>query len=366
MLDLTRTMTVDNGHVYSGVEYSERGRLQALWMRRIALGNFNQVGIPQRYPVRTAWGRPKFIFILERLLAGQIRGASPLLACLTPSRERALLNELSVAGVALQNSFSATVESAAPSNVALGGLEIDREPGAMGNAIADALVGLREVWYGRPDSAKISLDAAKIVHLAPGDTLKLNQAAKIGPDYATFQKSLGLSSARASGLAPSDILGFADSNFASARLEAALPHRLTLRRRRSVAEKWMQTAYEAWLEESIAMGFIAIPDSAAPFWDARQGYTQAKWRGAGMISADRKKDAEADVLLLMNGLATMEEVIAERGGDLEQHLAQLKAEREMRKAAGLPLDFVSSSQRRIVEDEEAGGTEDADAGERNT
>ena len=171
MLCMDRTMTVDGGHVYNGVEYSERGWLRALWLRRIALGNFNQVSTPQRYAMRTAWGRNRFIFILERVLAGQIRGASPLLACLTPARERALLNELSVAGTALQNSFSATVESDLPARDALGGLAVDREPTDMAAAIAEAALNLRAVWY---TDTKVSLDAAKVVHLAPGDSLKLN------------------------------------------------------------------------------------------------------------------------------------------------------------------------------------------------
>jgi lambda family phage portal protein len=358
MICADRTMTVDGGHVFNGVEYSSAGRLRALHLRRIALGNFNQVSTPKRYAMRTPWGRPKFTFILERVLAGQIRGASPLLACLTPSRERSLLNELGVGAAALQNSFAATIESSAPADVALGGMEIERE--RIGAAIAGACVGMKAAWYAGPDAAKITLDAAKIVHLAPGDSLKMNQAAKIGPEYLAFQKNLGTSAARGAGMAPSDILGFADSNFASSRLEAALPHRLNLRRRRNVAERWMQNAYEAWLEESIAIGLIELPMTARPFWDAKQGYCQTKWRGQGMVTADRKKDAEADILLLMNGLVTMEEVIAERGGDLEQHIAQLRAEREMRKAAGLPLDYVTASQRRIQQEEDAGGTEDAE------
>jgi len=65
------------------------------------------------------------------------------------------------------------------------------------------------------------------------------------------------------------------------------------------------------------------------------------------------------VLLLANGIVTLEEVLAERGVDLETHIAQLKSEREMRKAAGLPLDYVTASQRRIQEEEDEGGTEDA-------
>ena len=121
----------------------------------------------------------------------------------------------------------------------------------------------------------------------------------------------------------------------------------------------MQDAYAAWLEELIAVGRIELPNSALPFWDARQGYTQTKWRGQGVVTADKKKDAEADLLLLANGIVTLEDVLAERGVDLETHIAQLKSEREMRKAAGLPLDYVTASQRREQEDERDGGAEDA-------
>jgi len=350
MIAADQTKTADGGSIYQGVEFDQRGLFTALHLRRVPLGSTVQSGEVKRVPVFTKWGRKKLSFYFETLFPGMVRGASPLLAALTPVQEKSMLNELSVGAQSLANAFAMVVQSAAPANVALAGLETAPEPTDR-NAIAEALITLREAWYSGENGAKIRADASQVVHTAPGDELKFVTSPKTGPDYTAFQKSLTKSAARGAGVSYSDAAGdWSESSFASARLEAALPHRLTLRRRRSVAARLMQDIFESWLEEAVTIGVVTLPPHAKHFWDERSGYTQTKWRGAGQVSSDRKKDADAVTLELSNHLITLEDALAERGLDLETTIAQIAAEKKMLEAAGLTPAYFTSTNARVNTD----------------
>ena len=87
---------------------------------------------------------------------GQVRGLSPIVAALTSAHERSMLQELTVAGAALQNTFALTVSSLPPA-AAMRGLELDdRASGAW-----EAGLELREQWY---DAAEIQVSPGVVNH----------------------------------------------------------------------------------------------------------------------------------------------------------------------------------------------------------
>jgi capsid protein len=147
-------------------------------------------------------------------------------------------------------------------------------------------------------------------------------------------------------------------------MEQAQPFRTALRRRREIVGRFYATVYRCLVEEWLASGMIPLPESARPFWDCPRAYCKGEFLGVGVIEADKLKAAQAAVLRLANGLDTLSETLALEGKDFDAHLAQLKRERAALKEAGLPIDFVTTSQRRIEEQEDAGGNEEAPEGER--
>ena len=82
-------------------------------------------------------------------------------------------------------------------------------------------------------------------------------------------------------------------------------------------------------------GAIVAPKNAPAFWEAVDAYTNAKWRGKGKAVADPLKQAQADILEIENGLASLEEKLGERGHDFEEIVAQRAAERRALEEAGL-------------------------------
>jgi capsid protein len=104
----------------------------------------------------------------------------------------------------------------------------------------------------------------------------------------------------------------------------------------AIVRPFYQTVYASWLEEALETGAIRLPEGAPEFWEAKDAYSNAVWRGKGKPTSDPLKTAQADVLELESGLTTLEAKLGERGLDFEEVLAQRKSEKEQLEAAGLP------------------------------
>ncbi|MGA2494258.1 MAG: phage portal protein [Roseiarcus sp.] len=372
IVDVTSKTLDGGGSVFNGMQFDRRGRWEGIWCRRVPVGAIVNPGALKFIPAKTRWGRPKIYHGFEQIVSGQVRGLSPLTNALGAVASRELLNELSIASHAAQLNWALTIESDAPSSVALGGLEIPEERTAMSEALGGAITELRSLWYGNAEKGvpgvhpKLGEGGGGVVsHLLPGDHLNLTQPAKLAENYAEFNRSLHLEAARAAGAAASDVTGdYSRVNFSAARMEQAQPFRTAMRRRREIVGRFYSTVYRCVVEEWIASGMISLPDSARPFWDCPRAYCRGEFLGVGVVEADKLKAAQASVLRLANGLDTLSEVLSAEGKDFDSHLAQLTRERQALKDAGLPIDYVTQSQRRITEDEEAGGNEEAPEGER--
>lgn len=337
--------------VFQGIAFDKRGRMVGVYMRRPTLGSTVTAAPSLLVPLRTGWGRSKLLFHLDLIQPGQVRGLSPIVAALTSAHERSMLQELTVAGTALQNTFALTVESSLPPAAAMRGLEVDdRASGAW-----EAGLELREQWY---NAAKIQIEPGVVNHLAPGDALKMNRPQALTSHYADFEKSLTREAARAAGAMVEDVSGdFSQTSFSASRLAAELPHRINLRRRKAIAERFYREAFACWLEEQIETGEIELPSHAKSFQEAKDAYCACTWKGAGKVSADPYKDVMATEKALELGLTTLEEALSERGLDLETTIAQRKAEREMLEKAGLigqPV-YQANVQTRVMDEEDEDG-----------
>lgn len=96
-------------------------------------------------------------------------------------------------------------------------------------------------------------------------------------------------------------------------------------------ESFLNKFFEEWLDMTLLTGVINIPYSKfekfnSPFWIAR------RWDWV-----DPEKDANANLIMLKNGFKTLEQILAERGMDLEETLEQLRYEQELIKKYELKL-----------------------------
>ncbi len=330
-LDGSVTRVTEHGCALQGVQFDKLGRVMGYWIRPFVLGDYSSAPQPVFVRAKTTWGRPRALHIFDLLTPGQVRGLSPLIAAISPSHAKGTLREFTLASALVQTMTATTVESDLPASIALGSLAVN-DGLQHGGPTPESWVKARGDHYG---TAKIALQPGTVSHLAAGDKLKMHRAETPNATYESFDKSLGREAAKAAGSSAEDLSGYyGDTSFSASRLAMDLPSRINKRRREAIVRPLYQNVFAAWLEEAIETGRIKLPIGAPEFWQARDAYTQAVWRGEGKPSSDPLKTAQADVLRLENGLATYEEILGENGKDFEETLAQRKAEKEQLEAAG--------------------------------
>lgn len=335
-LDRTVTRVEGGQHVLNGVAFRD-GRVAGYYLRDLPLGNMSAAPIATFHAAHTSWGRQRVIHLFDLKDMRQVRGLSPLVAALTPAHERENLSEFTLANALLQSQFALTVESDLPPEAAMDGLAVsDVQSGV---STFERSLKERGDFY---TNAKITPQPGVINHLMPGDKLKFNAVQNPSHTFADYDRSLTRKAARAGGDSYENVSGdYSQTNFSASRMAAEQPHRLNVRRREAIVVPFYRAVYAAWLEEQLETGAIRLPRNAAPFWWAKEAYVAAKFIGLGRFQPDPKKAAEADILALVNNLETLEDVLAERGKDLETHVAQIASERKLLAKYGLTFAGLS-------------------------
>jgi lambda family phage portal protein len=333
-LDQTINRTERDGSILQGVQFDAKGRVVGYWIRPFVLGSINSAPQAVFVGARTTWGRSRVLHVFDLIAPGQVRGLSPLTAALSAAHSKGTLREFTLNAALVQTMTATTIESDLPTQQALNAFAANdglQQPGWF--STTDQWLKVNAEYYAEN---RVSLDAAKIVHLLPGERVKMHRSEHPNSTYESADKSFGREAAKAAGSSYEDTLGdYSQTSFAASRLALELPSRINSRRRKAIAETIYQNVFTAWLEESIETGRIELPKSAPAFWEAPGAYTQSLWRGEGKPVADPYKQALADILEIENGLSTLEEKLGERGLDFEEVLAQRKSEREQLEAAGL-------------------------------
>jgi lambda family phage portal protein len=100
-------------------------------------------------------------------------------------------------------------------------------------------------------------------------------------------------------------------------------------RRSWFANDFCQPIYETWFTEAVAKGRIKAPK----YFDDpiyQKAWTRADWNGPAQGQVDPKKEVEASVIRINNGLSTRErETIELTGGDFDRNIKQLARESEL-------------------------------------
>lgn len=348
-LDRSITGYRDGFNCVNGVAFDPKsGRLKGYYLRQLPMGSMNAPPTGTFVPAYTRWGRRKVLHIMEAKSPRDVRGLSPVVGGLTPSQERESLGEFTLANALLQTMFGVTVTSDLPAAAAFKALGVNDEMSGMSD-----FVGPRADWYSK---AKINPAPGVVNHMFPGDKLNFNAVQNPSHTFEAFDRSLVRKAARGAGLSYEEASGdYSQTNFSAARLALELPHRLNMRRRKHYVIRFYAEVYRAFVEETVMRGLIEVPDAALPFHANPDAWTRAKWRGMGKASPDRSKEIQAIERELKLGYSTLEDVLAEKGVDLEQHIAALKAERALMSEAGFVHPYGPDSTVYAEEEEHEAG-----------
>lgn len=103
-------------------------------------------------------------------------------------------------------------------------------------------------------------------------------------------------------------------------------------------ESLLDDLFSTWLKFSLISGAVTIGPQDKPLPAAKfDKYNSAVWQGRRWQWVDPEKDANANILLINNGLRSRTDVVAEQGGDFEEVVTQLSEEQKMLETAGIKV-----------------------------
>lgn len=198
---------------------------------------------------------------------------------------------------------------------------------------------------------------ATVFHLAENETVEFGKPTAPTTSFGNFVDALCKQIGAGLGLPAEVLLKQFNSNYSASRAAIIEAWNEFKMYRRWFVDDFCAPTYEVWLAEAVARGRIHAPG----FWSdpvIRAAWCGARWIGPAQSTLDPKKEVEAYILQINEGLKTHEQVTTEMdGGDWEENVEQLARENALLKAAGGGKDTIYVETEK-EEDEEQEGEKD--------
>lgn len=308
---------MDTDTVKSGIKQNAYGQPLGYYIQKSFPGDFtgaNKWGWAY-VPAAKPWGRKQVIHIIEQLLPGQSRGVSEMVSVLKQMRMTRNFQEVTLQNAVVNASYAAAIESELPSELVFGQLGVGQP--AFGDMLGTYMTSLMEYAGG---AKNISIDGVKIPHLFPGTKLKMQPMGTPGGVGGEFEESLLRNTAAALGLSYEQFSrDYTKTNYSSARASMGETWKFMMSRKKMVADRFASQVYMLWMEEQINAGTLPLPPGKDASWFyeplVKDALCAAEWIGASRGQIDEKKETEAAILRIKNGLSTYEKEIARLGDD---------------------------------------------------
>lgn len=317
---------VDGHSVYQivqGVETDKDGAVVAYWVASRHPLTYDSTApltwtrVEARDPET---GEPNILCVTQRERAGQRRGV-PLLAPVLPTlKQMGRYTEAELAAAIVASSVTLFIKHDDPT---------DQAP--FGEEPADKA----EDPKTKPDELSIDLAPSAVFDLAPGESTDTFDPKHPTTTFDGFMSAM--SNQVATGVEiPSEVLYKKfSSNYSASRGALNEFWRTCGVLRDSFAADFCQPAYEKWFAEAVARGRINAPG----FFDDQavaKAYMGCTWNGPARTNLDAKKEIEAAILRVQQGISTNEQETAQMtGGNWRANMRQRKSEMEKMKEVGL-------------------------------
>ena len=277
-------------------------------------------------PARTPWGRRMMIHTYNIERPEQSRGIGALVSVLS---EFKLLDDYTQAELkaTVNNALiAAFVKSDMPDELLMQIYQPDADSDADATTASEYMDAREGMDYSmKPNGVIPLLPNEDVTPFLPG---RPNQA------YAAFVENIFRQIGVAFNVSYELLMkDFSKTNYSSARASLLECYRFFKSQRAWLIATFCQPVYELWLEEQVNKGAIEAPD----FYANKAAYCQSTWISSGRGWVDPVKEANAAKLRMQYGLSSLTLECAEQGLDIDEHLDQLEAEREMLAARGIKL-----------------------------
>jgi len=168
----------------------------------------------------------------------------------------------------------------------------------------------------------------ELYNLPPGVEVEFFDPKHPNTSFSEFQKAILRSVASALGVSYVSLANDLESvNYSSARVGLLEEREYYRTMQRIFQEQFLNPLFWRWYQSRLLAGAFD-----------RQNVIP-RWYGRTWDWVDPLKDAEALVKLLNLGLKSFTEVLAQQGKDIDEHIQELKQEKEKMKQAGVILPF---------------------------
>lgn len=289
-------------------------------------------------------GRPQVLHVHDQARPNMTRGVST--AMLSTLKSMKMLGTFSDAELSRQiqsASWAAVVETELNYDQAMqllargGSLAGD---GTSGNTLTDYAVDhLRNVapYYS---AAGMMYNGSRIVHMVPGEKLKIVQSNLQGAQFDMFTKAVLRELAAGLNVSFETLTrDYSNLSYAAARVSMEEIWRRYLRIRQLLTQQLGLPFFSAWLEEAIKIKRVPMlgrfkPDAAG--WQrAKHMLCRGEFISWGRPIIDPVKERTGQGLALAMGLTTLRDEAAGDGADWQANLKQRKREAQLREELDL-------------------------------
>jgi lambda family phage portal protein len=173
-------------------------------------------------------------------------------------------------------------------------------------------------------------------YLAPGESVSVPSLDAPDGQFEPFLRAMLRAVAASIGCSYETVSrDFSQSNYSSSRLSLLEDREHWRMLQQYLIEHLHRPVFERWLTAAVASGVLSLPG----FDLLPERFMAVKWFPRGWGWVDPAKEVQAYKDAVRCGFATQAQIVAEQGGDLEDVLVALAAERERAQELGLTLDI---------------------------
>lgn len=331
----------DSQRLRAGIEFDRDGAPVACHVADRHPGDLFAFGLAdwKRVAMFGPSGERQVLHLFRPKRPGQSRGVPYLAPVIEPFKQLGRYSEAEIMAAVVNAMLTVFIKSE---------LEMDEATGTP-RSLVEPAPGDSDTAEDIAESGEYKLEAGSIVGLAPGEDISVAGANRPNANYDPFvlavlrQIGVGLE-------LPFEVLvKHFTASYSAARAALIEAWRYFLVSRHWIATGFCQPTYEWAITEAVSRSLLDAPG----FFDdplVRRAWLRASWIGDAPGQLDPKKEADAAVVRLDNGISTLERETAEmNGSDWEDVHEQRKKEIRVRREAG--MDVEGSAQR--VRTEEA-------------
>ncbi|MES2685687.1 MAG: phage portal protein [Pseudomonadota bacterium] len=354
-----REILLPNGNrLRAGIEVDAWGAPVACHIRTKHPADFGNVmqtmlGKWDRVTIWNEFGWRQVIHLFEQEHADQTRGFSAMASTLQKLKMGDMQEDLELQLSQLSTAFAMYIKTP---------MGKQRAQEIMGTDGAEAQAALmrmnmeaQSAYYG---NAGVNINGVKLPVLFPEDEIDVLEPHHQQANHEQFKEGMNRQNARGWDMSYEEATGdFSKTSFSSARASMSMGYRAVLSKRATVPNKAGAHMFRLWFDEAIVRGIIS-PPPGVEYWPDRSTrmaqvfsyLTVCNFVGSGRIVIDEFKQAKANETALGTHQATLQDILAENGTDIEALLDGNVRTRQMFEERGLPLpEYLGGTPRGVVD-----------------